>query len=91
MSIFLGIACLRLGDAAAARQHYRQASATLRLRKAQLELSAQQQRTAQLEREVAGEAGPADAAGAEEAQAAEIAEIDDVVREIDGRLREMEA
>lgn len=89
IEFFLGLACLRLGDTAAARQHYRQASATLRLRKAQLELQAQQHKTAQLEREVAGEAAPGELA--DDSGAAEIAEIDEVVREIDGRLREMEA
>ena len=116
IEFYLGVAALRLGDVPAARQHYKQASALLRLRKANLELLQQQQRRAQLEREVAGQAaeggdevgaagqgGAAGAAGAAGAVAgaagavagaaewaAEMAQIDELVLEIGGRLREME-
>ena len=103
IEFYLGVAALRLGDVPAARQHYKQASALLRLRKANLELLQQQQRRAQLEREVAGQAaeggdevgaaGQGGAAGAVAGAAewaAEMAQIDELVLEIGGRLREME-
>ena len=95
IEFFLGLACLRLADAPAARQHYRQALATLRLRRANLQKAQLERQIGDLSQEVAagdhGGAAGGDADGQAAQEAKEVAEIGELVGEIEGRLRELEA
>jgi hypothetical protein len=92
---YLGVTQLQLGHAGAAVAHYRQASATLRLRGAMLERRAHDRTIARLSREASGAA--AESAGAEdvdEAKAAEEerregAQIAELIGEIQARISEV--
>ena len=92
---YLGVTQLQLGHAGAAVAHYRQASATLRLRGAMLERRAHDRTIARLSREANGaaaestEAEDVDEAKAAEEERREGAQIAELIGEIQMRISEV--
>ena len=86
---YLGMTRMQLGDAEGALAHYRQAAATLRLRRASLQRAALDREIVQLE---AAAGGGAEGGGAGEAggEAEEVSQIGDLLAEIEGRTREVQ-
>ena len=92
VEFYLGLTQLQLGSLDAARSHYRQAVATLKLRRANLQRARLDAQIAGLEQEVGGGSGDAGGeAAASEASEVEVGEITELVREIEARLQELEA
>jgi tetratricopeptide (TPR) repeat protein len=90
---FLGVTHLQLGHAEAAMAHYQKAAATLRLRRANLQRAALDREVERLQRE-AESPGLVSAAvpdgGAGGAAEDEVTQIDDIIGEIEARMREVQ-
>ena len=87
VEFYLGVTNLQLGALDEAKAHYRQAAATLRLRRATLLRASLDEQIAGLEQAVA--AGGGAAADADTNADAEVREISELVAEIEGRIEEL--
>lgn len=90
VEFYLGVTQLQLGALDAAKSHYRQAVATLKLRRAHLQRASLDAQIAGLEQQVEG-GGGGDGGSGNEAAEAEVGEITELVQEIEVRLQELHA
>ena len=88
---FLGLTQLQLGRAESAIGHYRQAMATLRLRRASLQRAALDAQIVRLEQDAAtGGSANAHGSGGADGDDPEVEQIGELLQEIDARVQEVE-